>query len=62
MLKRHAPDKSKHAQLLTEHLAGHMILPYTEEELKQHQKKKAKWEADHILAAEQAAAQRQEHA
>ena len=62
MLGRHELDKGKQAQLLMEHLAGQMVLPSTEEELQQHQERKAKRETYRILAAEEAAAHMQEHA
>jgi len=36
ILDSHESDKSKHAKLLTEHLSGQRVIPYTEEELQQH--------------------------
>ena len=62
MLDRHEPDKGKQAQLLTEHLAGQRVLPFTEEELQQHLEWKAKRESDRLLAAKEASAHMQEHA
>jgi hypothetical protein len=60
MMDRYEPDKSKQAKLLTEHLAGQRVLPSTEEELQQHLQRKAKRESDHLLAAAEAEAIRQE--
>ena len=51
MLDRHEPYKSKQAKLLIEHLAGQRVMPSTEEELQQHLERKAKREADRLLAA-----------
>jgi len=62
MIDRHEPDKGKHAQLLTEHLAGQRVLPSTEEELQQHLERKAKRELNRVLAAEEATAHKQEQA
>ena len=62
MLDMHEPDKGKHAQILTEHLAGRRILRSTEEELQQHLERKARREAKHLLAAKEADAIRQEQA
>ena len=59
MIDRHEPYKGKHAQLLTEHLAGQKILPSTEEELQHHLERKARREAKRLLAAEEAVAARQ---
>ena len=61
MLDRHEPDKTKQAKLLTEHLSRQRVLPITEEELQQHLERKAKREADHLLAAAEAKHSRQEH-
>ena len=61
MLDRHKPDKSKHAKLFTEHLAGQRVLPSTDEELQQHLERKAKREADRLLVAAKAKAHGQEH-
>ena len=62
MLDRHEPNKSKQAKLLTEHLAGQRVLPSTEEELQQHLERKAKRDADRLLAATEAEAHIQEQA
>ena len=60
MLDRHELDKSKQAKLLTEHLSRQRVLPNTEEELHQHLERKAKREADRLLAATEAEHYRQE--
>ena len=62
MMDRHEPDKTKQAKLLTEHLLGQRVLPSTEEELQQHLERKAKREADRLLAAAEAEYYRQEQA
>jgi hypothetical protein len=62
MLDKHEPKKTKHAQLLTGHLARQRILPFTKEELQQHLERKAKRELDKQLAAAGAEAHTQEHA
>jgi len=62
MLDMHELDKGKQTQLLMEHLAGQRVLPSTEGELQQHLERKAERETNRILAAEEAAAHRQEHA
>ena len=58
VLDRHNPDKGKHVQLLAKHLAGHRVLPSTEEELQQHLERKVKREEDRILVAYEAVAHR----
>jgi len=60
MVDRHEPNKSKHAKLLTKHLAGQRVLPITEKELQQHLERKAKRDADRILDAVEEKANRQE--
>ena len=60
MMDRYEPDKSKHAKLLIEHLAGQRVLPSTEEELQHHLERKAKRESDRLLAPVEAEAIRQE--
>ena len=50
MLDMHEPDKTKQAKLLTEHLAGQRVLPSAEEELSHHLERKAKREANRLLA------------
>ena len=45
MLDRHEPGKVKQAELLTEHLAGHWVMPSTEEELQHHLERKTKRDA-----------------
>ena len=62
MLDRHEPNKSKSAKLLTKHLAGQRVLSSTGEELQQHLERKAKREADRLLAEAEAKALRQEQA
>jgi hypothetical protein len=62
MLDRHEPDKSKQAKLLTDHLACHMTLPSSEEELMQHLERKAKRDADRLLGATEAKTAKQEKA
>ena len=62
MLDKHEPDKTKQAELLTEHLAGHRILPFTEEELQQHMERKAKRELDIQIASMEAETLRHEQA
>ena len=62
MLDKYEPDKTKHAKLLTEHLAGHRILPSKEEELQQHLERKAKRELDRQIATSEAEALRQDQA
>ena len=54
MLDRHEKDKAKQAKLLTKHLAGHMTLPSTEEELQENFERKSKREADRLVAAAEA--------
>ncbi len=56
MLDKHEQDKSKQAKLLTKHLAGQRVLPSTEEELQQHLERKAKRDANRLLAAADAEA------
>jgi hypothetical protein len=51
MQDRHEPDKTKQANLLTEHLVGQRVLSSTEEELHQRLEQKAKKEADRMMAA-----------
>jgi hypothetical protein len=51
MLDRHESDKGKQAQLLTEQLAGHVVMLSTEEKLQQHLERKEKREAERILTA-----------
>ena len=47
-------------KLLIEHLARQRVLPSTEEKLQHHLERKAKREADHLLAATEAEAHRQQ--
>ncbi len=54
MLDRHEQDKAKKAKLLTEHLTRQRMLPSTEEEPHHHLERKAKIEADKLLAATEA--------
>jgi len=56
MLDKHEPDKLKQAKLLTKHLAGQRVLPSKEEELHQHLERKAKRDANRLLAAAEAEA------
>jgi hypothetical protein len=60
MLVKHEPGKAKHAKLLTEHLARHRIMAFTEEELQQHLERKAKRESKNQFASIEAEALRQE--
>jgi len=62
MLDKHEPNKTKQAELLTEHLAGQRIMASTEEELQQHLERKAKRELDRKIAAMEAEALRHDHA
>ena len=48
--------------MLTEHLLGQRVLPSTEDELQQHLERKAKREADRLLAAAETEHYRQEQA
>jgi len=50
MLDRHDPDKTKQSKLLTRHLAGQRTLPSTEEKLHHHLERKARHEADRLMA------------
>ena len=61
MLDRHELDKTKQVKRLTEHFAGQRVLPSTEEELHQHLERKAKREADRMLAAAEAEHHKNEH-
>jgi len=62
MLDMHEPDKGKHAQLQTEHIARQRILQSTEEGLQHHLERNARRETKRVLATKEAAATRREHA
>jgi hypothetical protein len=58
LIDRLEPDKGRQGKLLTEHLAGHKVLPSTEEELAQILEQRAKKEAERQMATEEATMQR----
>ena len=61
MIDKHEPGKGKHTELFTTHIAAHIDLPSTEEELQHYVERKARREAERILSQEEAATHRQEH-